>query len=108
MVTIVASFNQQLFVGNTEKNTWKRHCLHRYYGEPVPMRYIRFYPVTDSKGQLVRTHFINVITKTGIELGMLHFFLSSTGNLLSRTICLNILSVTDSSNNNVVTNYFVF
>jgi Mg-chelatase subunit ChlD len=39
----------RLFLGNRNQNTWKRHCVHRYYGEPITTRYIRFYPVMDSK-----------------------------------------------------------
>ena len=36
----------QTFLGNKNGDTWKRHCLHRYYGEPVKTRYVRFIPLT--------------------------------------------------------------
>lgn len=44
----------RVFRGNKDQNTWKRHSLHKYYGEPVKTRFIRFYPVSDSNNQAVR------------------------------------------------------
>jgi len=41
----------RVFKGNRDQNTWKRHCLHRYYKDPVRTRFIRFYPKRDSKGE---------------------------------------------------------
>jgi len=43
----------RFFVGNNDRNTWKRHCVHKYYGEPIDMKVVRFYPVTDSQGNKV-------------------------------------------------------
>ena len=34
----------QIFSGNKDQDTWKRHCLHKYYGYPPKTRYIRFVP----------------------------------------------------------------
>jgi len=39
----------RVFDGNTDGNTWKRYCLHRYYGNPVSARYVRVCP-TEPKG----------------------------------------------------------
>merc|ERR1712062_271457 len=36
------------FEGNNDRNTWKRHCLHRYYGNPITARYVRFYPLQNT------------------------------------------------------------
>jgi hypothetical protein len=36
------------FIGNTDQNTWKKHCLHLYYGEPVKTRFVRFVPLSNS------------------------------------------------------------
>jgi len=41
------------FVGNNGRNVWKRHCVHKYYGEPIDMKVIRFYPVTDSQNNRI-------------------------------------------------------
>jgi hypothetical protein len=35
----------RIFIGNSDQDTWKNHCLHRYYGCPPSMRFIEFRPV---------------------------------------------------------------
>jgi hypothetical protein len=41
------------FVGNGDGTTWKRHCIHRYYGQPAMARYVRICPVKNSNGNQV-------------------------------------------------------
>ena len=46
-------FFPQVFRGNNDQTTWKRHCFHRYYGEPIVSRFVRVYPVRDNNGVIV-------------------------------------------------------
>jgi len=36
------------FIGNSDQDTWKNHCLHLYYGEPPMARFVEFRPVTSN------------------------------------------------------------
>ena len=46
----------QVFLGNHDQNTWKRHCLHRYYGFAPVARYVRLV-VTSSTQRCVGLRF---------------------------------------------------
>jgi hypothetical protein len=38
----------RIFLGNSDQDTWKNHCLHRYYGCPPKMRYVEFRPLENN------------------------------------------------------------
>jgi len=36
------------FMGNSDQDTWKNHCLHLYYGQPPKARFIEFRPLASN------------------------------------------------------------